>query len=120
MVVDQTFHWDNDHAPRHALEGTIIYETHVRGFSELWEELEPDVRGSYSGLGSTPAIKYFKQLGVTAVELLPVHVHIDDQYLLDKGLSNYWGYNSIAFFAPEATYSSWGRAVSRWPNSSRW
>ncbi|MCE0483207.1 MAG: glycogen debranching protein GlgX [Methylacidiphilales bacterium] len=108
VVVDQTFHWDNDRLPRHPLEETVIYETHVRGFSQLWEELEPEMRGTYSGIGSPSAVKYFKALGVTAVELLPVHVHIDDQHLLDRGLSNYWGYNSIAFFAPEATYASWG------------
>jgi isoamylase len=108
VVVDQTFHWDNDRAPRHPLEETIIYETHVRGFSQLWEDLDPDIRGSYSGLGSQQAINYFKKLGITAVELLPVHDHIDDQHLLERGLSNYWGYNSICFFAPEATYSSRG------------
>jgi glycogen operon protein len=108
VVVDQTFNWDNDRPPRHPLEDTIIYETHVRGFSRLWEELEPEDRGTYAGLGSTAAIKYFTKLGITAVELLPVHVHIDDQHLLDRGLTNYWGYNSIAFLAPEATYSSWG------------
>jgi isoamylase len=109
VVVDQTFNWDNDRSPRLPLEETVIYETHVRGFSKLWEELEPELRGTYAGLGSSSAIKYFKKLGITAVELLPVHVHIDDQHLLDKGLTNYWGYNSIAFFAPEATYSAWGQ-----------
>jgi isoamylase len=108
VVVDQTFHWDNDRPPRHALEDTVIYETHVRGFSELWEELEPEARGTYSGLGSAAAIKYFKQLGITSVELLPVHVHVNDNHLLEKGLTNYWGYNSIAFFAPDAGYAGWG------------
>jgi isoamylase len=107
-VVDQTFNWDNDRNPRLPLEETVIYETHVRGFSQLWEELDPEVRGTYAALGSEQAIRYFKKLGITAVELLPVHVHIDDQHLLEKGLTNYWGYNSIAFFAPEATYSTWG------------
>jgi glycogen operon protein len=80
----------------------------VRGFSRLWEELDPEQRGTYSGVGSPQAIKYFKKLGVTAVELLPVHAHIDDKHLIDKGLTNYWGYNTIAFFAPEGSYSSWG------------
>ena len=108
VVVDQTFNWDNDRMPRHPLEDTVIYETHVRGFSKLWEVLEPEQRGSYSGIGSSAAIKYFKKLGITAVELLPVHEHVDDKHLLDKGLTNYWGYNSIAFFAPESSYSSWG------------
>src|ERR1700760_3655020 len=98
VVVDQTFNWDNDRMPRHSLEDTVIYETHVRGFTKLWEELEPDLRGTYSGIGSPQAIKYFKQLGITAVELLPVHAHVDEQHLLDKKLTNYWGYNSIGFF----------------------
>src|ERR1700683_848828 len=108
VVVDQTFNWENDRPPRHPLEETIIYETHVRGFSRLWEELEPENRGTYAGFGSAAANKYFTKLGITAVELLPVHVHIDDQHLLDRGLTNYWGYNSISFLAPEATYSGWG------------
>jgi isoamylase len=108
VVTDQTFNWDNDRLPRHSLEDTVIYETHVRGFSKLWEELDPEQRGTYSGIGSPQAIKYFKKLGITAVELLPVHAHVDDKHLLDKGLTNYWGYNTIAFFAPEGSYSSWG------------
>lgn len=108
VVVDQTFNWDNDRLPRHSLEDTVIYETHVRGFSKLWEELDPAQRGTYSGIGSEQAIKYFRKLGVTAVELLPVHAHVDDKHLLDRGLTNYWGYNTIAFFAPEGSYSSWG------------
>jgi isoamylase len=109
VVVDQTFNWDNDRPPRHSLEETIIYETHVRGFSKLWEELEPDVRGTYSGIGSPQAIKYFKKLGITAVELLPVHAFITDQHLFDRGLTNYWGYNSIGFLAPHSSYSGWGQ-----------
>ena len=109
VVVDQTFNWDNDRQPRHALEETIIYETHVRGFSKLWDKLDPEVRGTYSGIGSSQAIAYFKKLGITAVELMPVHAFVLDQHLLDKGLTNYWGYNSIGFFAPEATYSGWGQ-----------
>jgi isoamylase len=108
VVVDQTFNWDNDRMPRLPLEETVIYETHVRGFSKLWEELDPEQRGTYSGIGSPAAIKYFKRLGITAVELLPVHAHVDDKHLLDKGLTNYWGYNTIGFFAPEPSYSSWG------------
>ena len=108
VVVDQTFNWDNDRCPRHSLEDTVVYETHVRGFSKLWDELEPEQRGTYSGIGSAQAIRYFKKLGITAVELLPVHAHVDDKHLLDKGLTNYWGYNTIAFFAPEGSYSSWG------------
>ena len=108
VVVDQTFNWDNDRLPHHPLEETIIYEAHVRGFSQLWEELDPEIRGTYSGIGSAQAIKYFKKLGITAVELMPVHAFIYDQHLLDRGLTNYWGYNSIGFLAPDARYSGWG------------
>jgi isoamylase len=109
VVVDQTFNWDNDRLPRHTLPESVIYEIHVRGFSKLWEILPEEQRGTYSGIGSTDAIKYFKKLGITAVELLPVHDHIDDQHLCDRGLTNYWGYNSISFFAPEASYASWDK-----------
>jgi isoamylase len=109
VVVDQTFNWDNDRSPRYPLAETIIYEVHVRGFSKLWGELPEEQRGTYSGIGSPAAIKYFKKLGITTVELLPVHSHIDDQHLEDKGLTNYWGYNSIGFFSPDASYSSWDR-----------
>src|SRR5581483_11093754 len=83
----------------------IIYEAHVRGFSKLMAALPDELRGTYAGLASPEAIKYFKDLGVTAIELLPVHQHIDSKHLLDKGLSDYWGYNTIGFFAPEPKYS---------------
>jgi glycogen operon protein len=109
VVVDQTFNWDNDRLPRRTLAESVIYETHVRGFSKLWEQLPEEQRGTYSGIGSIEAIKYFKKLGITAVELLPVHHHIDDEHLLNKKLTNYWGYNSISFFAPDPTYARWER-----------
>ncbi len=109
VVVDQTFNWDNDRLPRYSLADSIIYEVHVRGFSKLWEVLPEEQRGTYSGIGSSEAIKYFKQLGITAVELLPVHDHINDQHLTERHLTNYWGYNSISFFAPEASYASWDK-----------
>ena len=109
VVVDQTFNWDNDRAPHHTLPESVIYEVHVRGFSKLWEVLPEEQRGTYSGIGSIEAIRYFKQLGITAVELLPVHDQINDEHLVRKGLKNYWGYNSISFFAPEASYASWNK-----------
>ena len=109
VVVDQTFNWDNDRAPHHTLPESVIYEVHVRGFSKLWDALPEEQRGTYSGIGSVEAIRYFKQLGITAVELLPVHDQINDEHLVRKNLKNYWGYNSISFFAPEASYASWNK-----------
>jgi isoamylase len=109
VVVDQTFNWDNDRLPRHTLPESVIYEVHVKGFSKLWDVLPEEQRGTYSGIGSPEAIKYFKKLGITAVELLPVHHRINDEHLKNKGLNNYWGYNSISFFAPEPDYASWDK-----------
>jgi isoamylase len=108
VVVDTAFAWGRDQRPQIPLHESIIYEVHVCGFSKLWDKAPEEVRGTYAGLASPAAIKYFKDLGVTAIELLPVHEHVDDSILLDRGLSNYWGYNSIGYFAPESTYSSKG------------
>jgi len=108
VVIDNAFNWDGDRKLGRPLAESIIYEVHVKGFSKLCPSLPPELRGTYAGLGSTWAIDYFKHLGVTAVELLPVHAHIDDKALVDRGLSNYWGYNTIGFFAPEAKYSGSG------------
>lgn len=108
VVVDEAFDWQNDKRPAIPLDETIIYEVHVKGFTKLMSRVPEKLRGTYAGLASDPAIKYLKDLGITAVELLPVHHHIDDQILLDKGLTNYWGYNTIGFFAPHAEYSSSG------------
>jgi glycogen operon protein len=87
---------------------TVIYEAHIKGFSKLWDVLPEKLRGTYLGLGSPQAIEYIKRLGMTAVELLPVHHRIDSQHLNDKGLSDYWGYNSIGFFAPDCRFASSG------------
>jgi glycogen operon protein len=87
----------------------MIYEVHVEGFSKLWQEVPEQLRGTYAALGTPAAIDYLKKLSVTAVELLPVHAHIDDKNLVDRGLTNYWGYNTIGFFAPHAQYSSSGQ-----------
>ncbi|QYM79035.1 glycogen debranching protein GlgX [Horticoccus luteus] len=108
VVVDPAFTWDNDKQPRRPLHETVIYEAHVKGFSKLWEQVPEAVRGSYAGIGSPQAIEYFQKLGVTAVELLPVHQHVDSKHLLDQGLTDFWGYNTIGFFAPESSYSSSG------------
>ncbi|HZU22700.1 MAG TPA: glycogen debranching protein GlgX [Terriglobales bacterium] len=108
VVVNPYFDWDNDRAPRIPLRESVIYELHVRGFSKLNEKLPEGLRGTYAGLASPASIKYLKRLGITAVELMPVHHFIDDKYLIDKGLRNYWGYNTLNYFSPEPRYSSAG------------
>ena len=109
VVIDNAFDWQGDGKPGIPLHRSLIYEVHVKGFSKLWPEMHEELRGTYAGLGSAPAINYLTKLGVTAVELLPVHAHIDDKVLIDRGLKNYWGYNTIGFFAPHAAYSSSGQ-----------
>ena len=109
VVIDNAFDWgEHDKRLGIPLNESVIYEVHVKGFTKLWSSVPEQLRGSYAGLGSAAAIEYFKSLGVTAVELLPVHAHIDDKALVDRGLRNYWGYNTIGFFAPEAKYCSSG------------
>ena len=108
VVIDGDFDWRNDRRPGTPLHSTVIYEMHVKGFTRLCPDVPAELRGTYAGLGSAGAIEYLKELGVTAVELLPVHAHIDDKVLIDRGLRNYWGYNTIGFFAPEAQYSRSG------------
>jgi isoamylase len=108
VVVDNTFNWDGDRRPRTPWHETVIYEVHVKGFTKQHPQVPADQRGTYSGLASPPMIDYLKKLGVTAVELLPVHAFVDDKMLLDKGLRNYWGYNTINFFSPDARYASVG------------
>src|SRR5437588_7054928 len=109
VVIDTAFDWPIDRRPGIRLTDSVIYEVHVKGFSKLWNEVPEEFPGTYAGLGSASAIDYFKKLGVTSVELLPVHAHIDDKSLIDRGLTNYWGYNTIGFFAPHAQYSSSGQ-----------
>src|SRR5216110_74816 len=109
VVIDSGFDWQNDKRPAIPLHESVIYEAHVKGFSQVWRDLPEHLRGTYAGLGSPAAIDYFKKLGVTAVELLPVHAHIDEKLLVDNGLTNYWGYNTIGFFAPHGEYSSSGQ-----------
>ena len=108
IVIAPSFEWDDHDRPWRPLDETVIYEVHVRGFSKLWEVLPEKLRGTYAGLGSPQAIDYFKKLGVTALELLPVHAHADSKHLVDRGLRDYWGYNTLGFFAPEARFSSSG------------
>ena len=108
VVVNPYFDWEQDRPPRRPLADSVIYELHVKGFSILNRELPESLRGCYSGLASPPSIRYLKRLGVTAVELMPVHHFVDDKILLDRGLRNYWGYNTLNFFSPESRYSSAG------------
>src|SRR6266496_1472143 len=109
VVIDNAFNWDGDRKLGRPLAESIIYEVHVKGFTKLCSGVPPELCGTYAALGSTWAIDYLKHLGVTAVELLPVHAHIEDKILVDRGLTNYWGYYTIGFFAPHAQYSSTGQ-----------
>ncbi|MEA3210131.1 MAG: isoamylase [Chthoniobacter sp.] len=108
VVVSDEFAWEGDQLLRIPLADSVIYEVHVKGFSKLCPEIPAELRGTYAALASDFAIAYFKRLGVTAIELLPVHHFVNDQFLEDKGLSNYWGYNSLGYFAPHSAYSSSG------------
>ena len=108
IVVDPRFDWKGDAPIRRPLHETVIYEVHVKGFTARRAEVPEKLRGTYAGLAHQASIEYLTQLGVTAVELLPVHQFVHDGHLLDRKLRNYWGYNSIGFFAPHAEYSSGG------------
>jgi isoamylase len=108
VVIDGRFDWNGDCPPETPLADSVIYEVHVRGFSKLNEAIPAKLRGTYAGLASEPSIAYLKKLGITAVELLPVHHFIDEGQLVDRGLRDYWGYNTLSYFAPMARYSSSG------------
>ena len=108
LVVDHTFDWEGDRHPRRSWSDTVIYETHVKGFTMQHPDVREDLRGTYAGLASEPAIDYLCELGVTAVELLPVHHIIDESFLNERGLKNYWGYSSIGYLAPHAGYAATG------------
>jgi glycogen operon protein len=108
VVIDPSFNWENDRLPNHPWNEMVIYEVHPKGYTKLRPDVRQDLRGTYAGLASEPALEYFQQLGVTAVELLPVHHIIDESFLHDRGLTNYWGYSSIGFLAPHALYAATG------------
>jgi len=108
VVVDPSFDWGDDTAPRTPLSETVVYEVHVKGFTRTHPDVPEEIRGTYAGLAHPAAIAHLVDLGVTAVELLPVHQFVQDSHLLEKGLRNYWGYNSIGFFAPHNEYSAAG------------
>jgi isoamylase len=108
VVVSGDFDWGNDAPPLTPLHDSVIYEVHVKGFTARHPEIPEEIRGTYAAFTHPVCIEYLKKLGVTAVELMPVHAFLDDKTLLDRGLKNYWGYNTINFLSPEARYSSMG------------
>jgi glycogen operon protein len=108
VVVEPFFDWEGDRPPRTPWHRSVIYEVHVKGFTATHPELDEERRGTYAALGSDVVIDHLKRLGVNAIELLPVHAFVDDHSLVENGLRNYWGYNTINFFSPDARYSSRG------------
>ncbi|MHB1810064.1 MAG: glycogen debranching protein GlgX [Solirubrobacteraceae bacterium] len=108
VVIDPRFDWGEDRPPRRGWSETVLYETHVKGFTMLHPGVREDLRGTYAGLASDAAIDYLRGLGVTAVELLPVHHIIEESFLPERGLTNYWGYSSIGYLAPHSLYAATG------------
>jgi len=112
QVVDDHFDWGDDKPPAVPWEDTVFYELHVKGFTQQHPGVREDLRGTYAGLASEASIAHLKSLGVTSVELMPVHTFVDDQRLVEHGLRNYWGYNTIGFFAPEMRYGTSGDGLA--------
>jgi glycogen operon protein len=110
-VVDSAFTWGDDRPPQIPWHETVIYELHVKGFTKQLKDVPRRMRGTYAGLSSEASISYLKSLGITSVELMPVHYHVDERHLVDKKLKNYWGYNTLAFFAPDPRYTR-GKSAS--------
>ena len=108
-VIDQAFAWGNDHPPDIQWCDMVIYELHVKGFTMQHPDILPKLRGTYAGLAMDPVIEHLQRLGVTTVELMPVHAFLDDRHLVERGMRNYWGYNSIGFLAPDSRYSASGQ-----------
>src|SRR5690606_28737710 len=108
VVVNPFFDWGHDRPPRHAYADTVVYEAHVKGLTMNHPDVPPEIRGTYAGVAHPAVIEHLTTLGVTAIELLPVHQFVDDPHLQDTGLSNYWGYNTIGFLAPHNGYSAYG------------
>jgi isoamylase len=108
VVTERTFDWGEDTPPRTRVRDTVVYEVHVKGFTQLHPDVPEEIRGTYAGMAHPAAVAHLTDLGVTAVELMPVHQFAQDSHLLEQGLRNYWGYNSLSFFAPHGDYSSVG------------
>lgn len=106
VVIDPRFDWEGDRLPRIPYHRTVIYEAHVKGFTQRHPAIPDELRGTYAAIGHPITVQYLKELGVTALELMPVHQFVHDKFLADKGLTNYWGYNTIAFFAPDVGYAA--------------
>jgi isoamylase len=109
VVIDNAFDWENIQKPKIPYHKSIIYEAHVKGLTKLHPDIPENIRGTYSAIAHPITISYLKQLGITAIELMPVHHFVSDRYLREKKLVNYWGYNSIGYFAPDIRYSSKGK-----------
>lgn len=108
VVINPYFDWGHDRPPAHEYHDSIIYEAHLKGMTKLHPDIPEDARGTYRGMAHPAMVSYLKDLGITAVELMPIHQFVNDTSLIEKGLSNYWGYNTIGFFAPQNTYSASG------------
>ena len=106
VVIEPAFSWGDDRAPRIPWHNTIIYEAHVKGLTALRQDLPASIRGTYAALADGRVVRYLQELGITAIELMPVHQFVNDKHLVDRGLQNYWGYNTIGFFAPDPRYAS--------------
>ena len=106
IVVDDEFDWEGDEPPETPLRRSVIYEAHVRGLTKLHPDVPEELRGTYLGVAHPAIVAHLHELGVTAIELMPVHAFVDDKVLLDRGLKNYWGYNTVGFFAPDVRYRS--------------
>jgi len=108
IVVDEAFDWEGDRPQRRPLYESVVYETHVKGISQLHPDVPAEIRGTYAGMASRPVVDHLIELGITAVELLPIHHFVTEHSVAERGLSNYWGYSSIGFFAPHGPYSASG------------
>jgi isoamylase len=106
VVINSTYEWEDDRLPRTSYHNSIIYELHVKGFTKRHPDIPEEIRGTYAALGHPVTVKYLKDLGITAVELMPVHQFVNDHHLQENGLSNFWGYNTIGFFAPDIRYAA--------------
>src|SRR5690606_2510725 len=111
VVCAETFDWGDDRPPCVPWHDTVIYELHVRGFTKLRDDLPAPIRGTFAALGHASTIAYLKNLGITTVELLPVHAFVRDRILVENQLTNYWGYNTLAYFAPEMAYCAGASAT---------
>lgn len=109
IVTDSNFDWRGDHRPSIPFHQAVIYEAHVKGLTMTHPLVPEELRGTYAGIACEPILFYLRELGITSIELMPVHQHVDDPFLIDKGLTNYWGYSTLSFFAPDVRYSAEAR-----------